>query len=266
MRIKSFILISATLLAFISCKTQYDLLLESYDTPAKYAAAFRYFEEKKYTRSAALFESLSLETKNTPQEDTVQFYWALSNYNDGDYATAESNFDQYIDVFPHSTFSSEAKFLRIDCLYRKTYRYELDQTPTYKALQAIQEYTYEEPDTPYKDRCELMKKDLNERLDRKAYENAKLYYGMEDYLAAYTAFKNVVKDDPDNIYREDIMYYEALSAFEYAHNSIEGKKKERYMTFVDSYYNFVGEFPESNYRGKIDSDYEKAQKYLATLK
>ncbi|MCI2082871.1 MAG: outer membrane protein assembly factor BamD [Bacteroidales bacterium] len=266
MRIKSFIILSVSVLAFISCKTQYDLLLESYDTPAKYAAAFRYFEAKKYSKAAALFESLSLETKNTPQEDTVQFYWALSNYNDGDYVTAESNFDQYIEVFPHTNFSTEAKFLRIDCLYRKTYRYELDQTPTHTALKAIDEYLYEEADSPYRKRCEEMKKDLNERLDRKAYEGAKLYYGMEDYLAAYTALSNVVKDNPDNIYREDVMYYESMAACKYAENSVPMKQKSRYMTFVDTYFNFVGEYPDSHYRKKLDYEYEKAEKYLASKK
>lgn len=256
------LILLTAVMALSSCKTQYDLLLESYDTSAKYKAAFQYFEAKKYEKAAALFESLALETKNTPQEDTVQFYWALSNYNAQDYTTAESNFDQYVSVFPHSTFSTEAKYLRIDCLYRKTYNYELDQQPTYKALTAIQEYLYEESDSPYRDRCVAMQKDLNERLDKKALESAKLYYGMEDYLASYTAFRNVIKDDPDNVYREDLMYYEAMSSYKYAYNSIPQKQKERYMTFADSYFNFVGEFPNSRHRKELDGLYKKVQKYV----
>jgi outer membrane protein assembly factor BamD len=261
---KSLLLILTAVAALTSCKTQYDLLLESYDTPAKYKAAFQYFESKKYEKAASLFESLSIETKNTPQEDTVQFYWALSNYNAEDYTTAESNFDQYVNVFPHSTFSTEAKFLRIDCLYRKTYNYQLDQQPTYRALTAIQEYLYEEADSPYRDRCLVMQKDLNERLDKKALESAKLYYGMEDYLAAYTAFRNVIKDDPDNVYREDLMYYEAMAAYRFALNSIPQKQKERYMTFADSYFNFAGEFPESKHRRELDGLYRKSQKFIGT--
>ena len=47
-------------LAFQACKSQYDLILESNDTDAKYAAAFDYFNKGKYTKSAQLFESLSL--------------------------------------------------------------------------------------------------------------------------------------------------------------------------------------------------------------
>ena len=51
------ILCSAALLAGLcACKTQYDLILESNDVDVKYNAAFDYFNEGKYTKSAELFE------------------------------------------------------------------------------------------------------------------------------------------------------------------------------------------------------------------
>ena len=104
--------------------------------------------------------------------------------------------------------------------------------------------------------------ELNERLDKKAYENARLYYKMEDYLASRVAFKNVLKDDADNIYREDILYYIAMSSYKYAHESVPAKQKERYLAFVDDYLNFVGEIPESHYRKELDVVYSRAQKAL----
>ena len=104
--------------------------------------------------------------------------------------------------------------------------------------------------------------ELNERLDKKAYEAAKLYYKMEDYLASHVAFRNVLKDDAENIYREDILYYIAMSSYKYAYLSVPAKQKERYLTFVDDYYNFIGEIPESHFRKELDSVYKKAQKAL----
>ena len=110
--------------------------------------------------------------------------------------------------------------------------------------------------------CRDMLEDLNERLDKKAYEAAKLYYKMEDYLASRVAFRNVLKDDADNIYREDILYYIAMSSYKYAHLSVPSKQKERYLTFVDDYLNFVGEIPDSKYKKELDVIYRKAQKAL----
>ena len=71
-----------------------------------------------------------------------------------------------------------------------------------------------------------------------------------------------MKDDADNIYREDILYYIAMSSYKYAHMSVPAKQKERYLTFVDDYYNFIGEIPQSHYRKELDNVYRKAQKAL----
>ena len=141
-------------------------------------------------------------------------------------------------------------------------RYELDQTPTYKALGAISEYVLEFPESANMATCHNMLTDLNERLDKKAYEAARLYYKMEDYLAARVAFKNVLKDDAENIYREDILYHIAMSSYKYAFLSVPEKQKERYLAFIDDYFNFIGEIPDSHYRKELDTVYAKAQKAL----
>ena len=114
--------------------------------------------------------------------------------------------------------------------------------------------------------CRDMLVDLNGRLDRKAYEGARLYYKMEDYLAAHVAFKNVLKDDSENMFREDILYYIAMSSYNYAHLSVPAKQKERYLTFIDDYFNFIGELPDSHYRKELDIVYKKAQKVVKTDK
>lgn len=262
MKIRTFILVIAALAAAASCKSQYELLLNSNDVDSKYDAAFAYFNEGRYSKAASLFESLSVQTNGTEKDDTVRYYWGLSNYKYKDYYTAETNFAKFLETYPRSPFASDARYLRIDCLYRQTLRYELDQTPTYKAMTAISEYIFEFPENSHMKECRDMLQELNDRLDRKAYESAKLYYKMEDYLASRVAFRNVLKDDAENIYREDILYYIAMSSYKYAHLSVPSKQKERYLTFIDDYYNFIGELPESHYRKELDVVYSKAQKAL----
>ena len=143
-------------------------------------------------------------------------------------------------------------------LYDFTLRYELDQVPTHTAITAISEYIIEFPQTEHMEECMAMLDDLGERLDRKAFENAKLYYRMEDYLAAMTALRNVLKDDADNIYREDVLYYTAMASYKYALNSVQARQKDRYLSFVDDYYNFISEYPESSYRKELETMYKRA--------
>ena len=262
MRLRNLFVVLASLIALMSCKSEYEMLLNSNDADAKFEAAFRYFNDGKFSRAASLFESLSVLTNGTERDDTVRYYWGLSNYKFKDYYTAETNFEQFLSSYPRSPFASDATYLRLDCLYRQTLRYELDQTPTYKAINEISAYILEYPTNTHMQECRDMLIELNERLDKKAFENAKLYYKMEDYLASRVAFKNVLKDDADNIYREDILYYIAMSSYKYAHESVPAKQKERYLSFVDDYLNFVGEIPESHYRKELDVVYSRAQKAL----
>lgn len=262
MKFKSLFLALVALAAMVSCKSQYEVLLNSNDVDKKYAAAFDYFNAGKYAKSAALFESLSVLTNGMERDDTVNFYWGLSNYRFKDFYTAEANFDKFIETYPRSPFTSEARYLRLDCLYRSTLRYELDQAPTYKAINAVSEYILEYPENIHMKECRDMLLELNGRLDLKAYESARLYYRMEDYLAARVALRNVLKDDSENIYREDILYYIAMSSYKYASLSVPAKRRERYLTFIDDYYNFIGELPESHYRRELDNVYRKAQKAL----
>ena len=262
MKLRNLLIALLAVMTLGSCKSQFELLLNSNDVDAKYDAAFEYFNNKKYSKAASLFESLSVLTNGTEKDDTVRYYWGLSNYMFKDYYTAETNFEQFVASYPRSPFTSEARYLRLDCLNRQTLRYELDQTPTYKAINEISSYILEFPDNTHMRECRDMLVDLNERLDKKAYESAKLYYKMEDYLASRVAFKNVLKDDAENMYREDILYYIAMSSYKYAYQSVPAKQKERYLSFIDDYLNFIGELPDSHYRKELDSIYKKAQKAI----
>jgi len=259
----SILLALAVILTAVSCESQYEALLASNDADAKFSAAMEYFNNRKYQKAAQLFESLAVITSGTERDDTVQYYWGLSNYRFKDYYTAQSNFTRFVENFPMSPFAQDARFLRLDCMYRATYRYELDQAPTKVCLGAIEEFERQYPDDgPHIEACKKMKADLNERLDKKAFESARLYYKMEDYLASRVAFRNILKDNSENIYREDILYYTAMSSYHYARLSVTAKQKERYLVFMDDYLNFVSEYPESHYMQDLKPVHRRALRAL----
>ena len=69
-------------------------------------------------------------------------------------------------------------------------------------------------------------------------------------------------DERFDIYREDILYYTAMSSYHYARLSVPAKQQERYLTFADDYLNFIGEYPESKYRRELDVMYRRSQRAL----
>lgn len=264
MKMKTRVLIGLffSLVLSTSCKSQYQLMLEGHDVPGKYKMAFELFDAKKYLKAAALFDDLKIAVRGTPQDDTVQFYAAYCQYKYGDVYAADQGFISFINAHPASPFTMRAHFMYVDCLYRQTYRYELDQTPTYKAINAINEFNTYYPNNEWKLQCEKMLSDLNGRLDRKSFEAAKLYYTIEDYKAAAYALRQALKEDNTNIYREEILYYLALSSYKYAYNSIPQKARERYVIFTDDYFSFITEYPDSKHRKELDALATKVQKIL----
>ena len=146
--------------------------------------------------------------------------------------------------------------------YESTLRYELDQTPTRKAMVVISEFMYDNPGSDYYPKCQEIMADLVERLDKKSLESAKLYYKMEDYKAAHYALRNVLKDNADNQYREEVLYYTALASYHYALNSVREKQKDRFLSFIDDYLNFISEYPESDKCKELEGLYNRAQNYI----
>ena len=136
-KLRTIVITLAAVAAAAACKSEYEILLSSNDVDAKYNAAMELFNNRKYLKAGQLFESMAILTDGTERDDTVRYYWALSNYRYKDYYTAESNLAKFIEKYPTSPFTEDARFLRLDCLYRATYRWELDQTPTRNCLAYI---------------------------------------------------------------------------------------------------------------------------------
>lgn len=106
------LLLAASLAALmtLSCKSQYEMMLESNDVPAKYRMAFELFDAGKYSKAASMFESLKLGVRGTLQDDTVQYYTAYSHYCFGDMVAAEQAFDSYISMFPPQPVCGQGPF------------------------------------------------------------------------------------------------------------------------------------------------------------
>ncbi len=244
-----------------ACVNQFETLLRSTDYDLKFRKAIEYFEARRYSRSQPLLEQLQMVYRGTTRDDTLQYYLGLSNYHLNDYVTAEDNFKQFVEIFPRSPFTKPARFLRLDCLYQNTYRSELDQQPSRVAIASIEEFLYDYPGSEYETVCRKMLKDLYQRLDCKAFESAKLYYTIEDYKAATHALKETLKDNPESNYREEILYYIVAANYQYANNSLPELQRERFLNVIDEYYNFISEYPDSQYRREVDNMFRKAQQF-----
>jgi len=122
------------------------------------------------------------------------------------------------------------------------------------------------PESEFAAEANQMMNELNIKLDRKAFDNAKLYHKVGYFKSAVVALTNFQRDHPASPYNEEAAYLKFDSQFNYATESISGKQEERFFEAVDYYQNFVDQYPESKYLRTAENLYSKAISELERIK
>ncbi|MDR2286925.1 MAG: outer membrane protein assembly factor BamD [Prevotellaceae bacterium] len=235
----------------------YNKLLKNPDPEKRYLAGVEYYNKEKYAKSTPLFESLSSIYSGQSRDDTVSFYIAKGYYLMSDYYSAEGALEKFTRVYGRSIFSEEAYYMRAVNLYRLSSRASLDQSNTIDAITAFNTFYTKFPESEHgKDRNYF--DELKGRLEEKSYLAAKLYYQIEDYKSAIVALRNSIKDFPSSKYNEEQSFLMLKASYIYAKKSVRKMQPERYIAAIDEYYNFISEYPDSNYMSEAEVMYNES--------
>lgn len=255
------ILILFIVLTLAAC-SEYSKILKSDDYEAKYQAALKYYEEKEYYKAYALMDELMGIYNGTNKAEKLYYYLAYCDYYLQDYTLAATRFNIFYKRYPSSQWAEDALFMSAKSNYHNSPNYSLDQQETYKAIEELQIFANTYPYSVRKDTCNILIEQLRSKLEKKAYEGAYLYFHTENYKAAIIAFTDLLDKFPDSENKEKVNYYVLKSRFLLAENSVLSKKKERYEEFTNSYVKFVDSYSGSIFLKELETDYEKAKKFL----
>lgn len=231
----------------------------------KYQEAVKLYEKGKYSKALVLFDDLSSKYRGQAQAEDLFYLIANANYKMRDYTSARFHFKNFASTYPSSPRAEECRFMAAYCYYIESPRSSLDQENTRKAIDELQIFVNYYPESEKAKEAGVLIQDLRDKLEKKAFDNAKLYYNMgspDDFRAAVIAFDNVLKQYPDTKYAEDIEYLMVKSQYEYADHSSAFKQESRFNDAIDFYDIFVNHFPESKYRSELDNLKEDADKKI----
>ena len=197
---------------------------------------------------------------------------AMGEYGLKDYEAASETFKKYYQTYPRGRYAEMASFYIGQSLFEGTPESRLDQTPTIAAIAAFQDYLDIFPEGKMKSTAQQRLFDLQDKLIRKEYLNAKLYYnlgsyfgnctsGGNNYEACIITAQNALNDYPYSNLREDFSILIMKSKYELAQMSVESKKLQRYQDAEDECYGFINEYPNSKER-KTAEDYIKKCKQI----
>ena len=240
----------------VSSCSDFRKIMKSSDWQEKYNAALKYYNEKDYYRATVLLEDVLPIIRGTKTAEEAQFYYAYAHYYERKYILSAHYFKQFYDTYSRSEKAQEAMFMHAYSLYLDSPNASLDQSSTAEAIQAIQRFINRYPYSEYKERAEAVLAETRLKLERKAYDNALLYYRLSQFKAAIIAFDNFQKDFPDSDFNEEIGYWKLAAQFELAEQSIQAKQKERYYTTIEFYQTFIDRYPESKFVREAESIYE----------
>lgn len=264
----------SALLLFASCAQEFNNVYKSNDYLYKYEYAKEAFANGKYNKAITILQSIVTQQKGTKDAEDCLYMLAMSEYMIRDYATASEYFKKYYQSYPKGVYAEQAEFYVGESLYMSTPEPRLDQTPTYSAIAAYQEYLDLYPEGSLKEKAQSRLFELQDKLVEKEYLSAKLYYDLGDYFgnctnggnnyqACVVTAQNAINDYPYSSKREEFYILIMKSKYELARMSVESKQLERYQDAEDECYGFINEFPDSRERATAEKYIEKCKEYIA---
>lgn len=249
----------------VSC-SKFSKLQKSDDLEVKKQGAFDYYDKKDYFRASQLLEELVPLLKGTQDAEKAEYLYAMCQYQQRVLETATYFFDTFLETYPRSQFTEEATYMSALSQYENSPSYYLDQSNTDKAISGLENFIIQYPESERRVKCQQMVDNLNDKLEKKAFENARIFYQITEYKAAVIALANFAKDYPNSPMKEEALYLRILSIYSLAKISTDAKKPERYQQTIDYYTNFVDNFPTSKYVKPLESVFESSTSRLAKVK
>lgn len=218
--------------------------------------ADQYYEKGDWAKAQILYESVMPSMRTAVGIERIAFRYSYTHYNMANFASASFYFKNFATTYTNSPDREEAEFMSAFSEYKISPKFRLDQESTAKAIEGLQNFVNTYPQSKRVKECNKLIDEMRAKLEEKAFDQALLYFDMQQYQAANQSFENMLRDFPDTKLAEQVRWKMLQAAFLLAQNSIIEKQSDRFKAVVEKYDLFVAKFPKSKFREKAD-DYSK---------
>src|SRR5690625_5096386 len=261
MSMRSIILLLCLATALVSC-SEYQKVLKETDISKKYAMADSLFNEGKYRKSLRLYEQIVPAYRGRPQAERVEFLYATNYYRLKDYFAASYNYERFAASYPENDSADVAAFRAIDSYYQLSPRYTLDQEDTKIALEKIQNFLTNYPNSPYQEKANDMSAELQKKLQRKEFEIAKQYLRIMDYKAAIASFDIFIKKYPGSDFQEEAYLRRIEAAYLLATHSLPTLVEKRMNEALEFHKEYVKYYKDSEFSNEAMELLKKIEEEL----
>ena len=240
------------LVVLITSCGEYQKALKTEDVAVKFEMATKLYDTGKYNDAIRLIEQIAPAYRGKPQAEKLFYMFSQSYYKTKQYYLAAYQFESFVSGYPKSEKAEEAAYLGAKCFSMLSPVYSLDQIDTFKAIDKLQVFIDSYPNSTYLPEANRVLRELNEKIEKKVYENAKGYHTIMDYKSAMVALDNFIADYPGTPFKEDALFYKYDSAYQLAINSVPSKMEERLNISKTAYYSLIKYKPDTKHKKIAD--------------
>ncbi len=255
---------SVLLITLMSCGSSHTIQRGD-SAEVAFEKAMSLYDAERYSRAAEAFEVVLSISRGTALAADAQFYLAQSHFNNNSFLLAASEFQRFSRTYTNDERRIEAEFMEAYSYYMMSPRYNLDQTDTYTALDRFQLFVTRHPDSDLADEAHEYMDELRDKLARKKFEAAEMYFRIGEYRSAALYYELTVEDFPESRWTERALLRKIETYVRYAENSVRERQQERFEEAVDSYQQYVQIFPRGEHRDRAEEFYNEALDGLAEL-
>ncbi len=253
-------------LAVSGCKSEFERIRTSGDPVLLYEKANAYYDNGEYLRAQTLYELVLSSYRGKQESEQIAYRYAYTYYHLGQHLLAAYYFTNFAQTYGGSRFREETEFMAAYSNYLLSPNFRLDQSATVKAIDMFQEFANQYPNSERVPECNRLIDQMRAKLERKAFESAKLYFELKQYQSAVQTFDNVLKDFPETPNGEEIRYLIVRSDFLLAQNSFVERQAERYREAIKRATEFLTKYKDgSTYRSSVEEMLSNSRKRLNEL-
>jgi outer membrane protein assembly factor BamD len=214
----------------------------------QFTLARREYDKGKYYNSIEAFQRIIFNFPGTSGIDSAQYYLAHSYFGNKEYELAAVEFDRLLSNYPQSPFIDDAQYMVGLCYLKNSPRhYSLDQEDLKKAINAMEGFIIDNPDSPLVEEAKASILEARTRLAHKEYDNGLTYFKMYSYESARIYFQKVIDEYTDTKYASMALFKQAEAFF----------KEKNYAESKSKFDGFLSIYPDNELAGKAREYLEK---------
>ena len=173
------------------------------DLTPNFNKALKFFEKGKYSRARDEFNYIIMTDPGSKLANESQYYKGESLFQMKEYDEAWVTFDRYVRFSNNITQIEKSRYRICECAIYSSNSYQRDQKQTKRALDQLQMFLEDFPQSIWKHDAEQSITELRIKLAEKDYEVGRLYLKLEEYESALIYFRSVLNHYYDIDFADD---------------------------------------------------------------